>query len=475
MKVLLAASEAVPYFKTGGLADVAGALPDALAAAGHEVMLALPAYNFLMPALVDARPVADLSVPWPGRDRTASVVVQERPSGASAAFIGAPAIFDTARPYDPQPGDPLSLGRRFAFFSRAVVALARAWNVDVVHLNDWQTGLAPIYGLLDELDAATVFAIHNLAYQGNFPPVILDQIGIPREFLRTENGIEFYGQASFIKGGLAIADRLVTVSPTYAKEIRTPPFGAGMHGLLGFRRRALHGVLNGIDTTVWNPARDPLLPASYGPRTIAGKDINRDALLQRARVTGDGPILGMVTRLAHQKGIDLLIAALPELVQRNCSVVILGDGDAALDHALRTLAADMPANVAVFAGFDDTLAHLIYAGSDFFLMPSLYEPCGLGQMIAQRYGTPPIARRTGGLEDTIRDGATGFLFHEPSADALLAAVDRAAVRWRARGWRALQTRCMRIDHSWRRSAADYEAIYRLATGSLTLDGGPIFR
>lgn len=468
MKILLAASEAVPYFKTGGLADVAGALPDALAAAGHDVMLALPAYDFLLPTLAGARPVGDLVVPWPGGTRTASILLHERPSGARAAFIRGAGFFDTLRPYDPLPRDPLSLGRRFAFFSRAIIGLARDWHADVVHLNDWQTGLAPIYALLDDLDAPTVFAIHNLAYQGNFPRQILDQVGVSREFFRTENGLEFYGQASFIKGGLAIADRLVTVSPTYAREIRTPAFGAGMHGLLGFRRRALHGVLNGIDTTVWNPARDPLLPQAYGPRTLARKDSSRAALLQRAQVTGDGPVLGLVTRLAHQKGIDLLIAALPELVRRSCAVVILGDGEPAFDHALRALAADMPANVAVFGGFDDALAHLIYAGSDFFLMPSLYEPCGLGQMVAQRYGTPPIARRTGGLNDTIDDGLTGFLFDEPTADALLTAVDHAAVRWRARGWRALQMRCMRIDHSWHRSAADYEAIYRLATSALTI-------
>lgn len=469
MKILFAASEAVPYFKTGGLADVAGALPDALAAAGHAVVLVLPAYRFLGPTLDAARTDLELLVPWPGGARRADVLISDRESGVRTAFIRTPGFFDSTRPYDPLPLDGLSLGRRFAFFSRAVVGLARAWQPDVVHLNDWPTGLAPVYGLVDGLDAATVFAIHNLAYQGNFAPQILDQTGVPREFFRTENGVEFHGQASFIKGGLAIADRLVTVSPTYAAEIQTPPFGAGLHGLLAYRRRALHGVLNGIDTTSWNPARDALLPASYTARTIARKEMSRDMLVERAGVAGDRPIIGMVTRLAHQKGIDLLIAALPEIVSRSCSVVILGDGDPALSHALHALAADVPANVAVAAGFDDALAHLIYAGSDFFLMPSLYEPCGLGQMIAQRYGTPPIARRTGGLNDTISDETTGFLFDEPTADALLAACDRAVARWRRRGWRALQTRCMQVDHSWHRSAAEYEGIYRLATGALRVD------
>ncbi|HSJ05415.1 MAG TPA: glycogen/starch synthase [Longimicrobiales bacterium] len=463
MRILIAASEAVPYFKTGGLADVAGALADALAAGGHDVLLALPRYTSMNTAAVAA---GDTTVPWPGGRRQVAIFEETRPSGARAAFLAAEEFFATDRPYEPPPGEPLGLGRRFAFFSRTVAALSRAWQADVIHLNDWQTGLVPVYGLVDGTEAATVFAVHNLAYQGNFPRPVLRQTGVPDEFFRTENGLEFYGQASFMKAGIAIADRLVTVSPTYASEIQTPAYGAGLHGLLSFRRRTLHGVLNGIDMAAWNPVTDPLIPARYSARTPGAKADNRTALLRRTGIDGDGPVLGMVTRIAHQKGIDILLAALPGLVRRGCSLVLLGDGDRGFLHALESVASEWPDRVTIVEGFDEPLAHLIYAGADYFLMPSLYEPCGLGQMIAQRYGTPPIARRTGGLNDTITDGSTGFLFEDPTPDALLDAVDRAAGRWRRRGWRAMQVRCMRLDNSWARSAREYEHIYRLAMGSL---------
>jgi starch synthase len=468
VRILFATSEALPYYKTGGLADVARALPDALVQRGHDVRILLPGYGLLDRALAGLEPTGRLAVPWPLGGRSAELVLDATGSGAAAVFVREPTFFDTATPYEPVPGDALSLGRRFAFFSRAVAAYSRAWAADVVHLNDWQTGLVPVYGLIDGIDAATVFAIHNLAYQGNFPAALLAQVGVPADFFRVENGLEFYGQASFMKVVLALADRLVTVSPTYAEEIRSPAFGAGLHGLLQHRRRVLHGVLNGIDTAAWNPLTDPLLPAPYNVRTIAQKDVSRAALLDAAGIDGDGPVLGMVSRLAHQKGVDLLLAALPELVRRGCRVVILGAGDTALEHAIATLAADSPDRVVLRTGFDEPFAHLVYAGADFFLMPSLYEPCGLGQMIAQRYGTPPIARRTGGLADTVQDGVTGFLFDEPSAAAMLAAADRALRLWGRRGWRAMQTRCMREDRSWTRSAALYERVYELAIGGPAL-------
>jgi starch synthase len=466
MKILFAAAEALPYYKTGGLADVARALPDALVALGHDVRTIMPGYGFLLDRgyVLDAD--AELEVPWPLGPRRASVALHRPERGAAAALVLSAGTFDTDRPYDDVPGDGLELARRFAFFSRCVVAYAQQWDADVVHLNDWQTGLVPLYALIDGMDAATLFAIHNLEYQGNFDPAMLPQVGVPATFMRTENGIEFHGQASFMKAGIALADRLVTVSPTYAAEIRTPTYGAGLQGLLTFRRRLLHGVLNGIDTDAWNPTRDPLLPANYNAKTLARKDVSRAALAERAGIAADGPILGVVSRLAHQKGVDILIGAIPGLVERGCRLVILGNGDAAFEHALAGLAAQAPDRLAVRFGFDEPLAHLIYAGADFFLMPSLYEPCGLGQLIAQRYGTPPIARRTGGLNDTIQDGATGFLFTEPTPRALVDAVARATAVWNRRGWRAMQTRCMREDHSWARSAGDYVRLYELAIGAL---------
>jgi starch synthase len=466
VKILFAASEALPFYKTGGLADVARALPDALLARGNDVRIVMPGYSFLHDAVASARAETALSVPWPGGPRRASVACHVPDTGAVTAFILADTLFDTDTPYDPADTDQLSLGRRFAFFCRAVVAYARQWGADVVHMNDWQTGLVPVYAMIDGMDAATLFSIHNLAYQGNFPPRLLPDIDVSASFYRVENGLEFHGHASFMKGAIALADRLATVSPTYAREIQTPDYGSGLDGLLLHRRRTLHGVLNGIDTDAWNPSSDPLLPMRYAARTLTRKAHNRAALLEQARLSGQGAVLGMVTRLAYQKGVDILIPALPSLLEQGCSVVVLGRGDVRYERALAEFARQHPHRFAIHRGFDDAFAHLIYAGADLFLMPSLYEPCGLGQMIAQRYGTPPIARRTGGLGDTIEDGATGFLFDAPTPAAFLEAAERAVGAWQRRGWRAMQTRCMREDHSWARSAGEYERLYHLAMGAL---------
>jgi starch synthase len=466
VKVLFATSEALPFYKTGGLADVARALPDALVERGHDVRITMPGYSFLAHELTASSVDAELAIPWPGGALGARVACHVPSAGAVTAFMLTRTLFDTQQPYNAIPRDELGLGRRFAFFCRAVVAYARHWGADIVHLNDWQTGLVPLYALMDGMDAATLFSIHNLAYQGNFPPLLLADIGVPSSFLRTENGIEFHGQASFMKGAIALADRLATVSPTYAREIQTPAGGAGLEGLLSHRRRTLHGVLNGIDTQAWDPARDALLPVPYNARTLAQKAHSRSALIAAAGVSGAGPVLGIVSRLAHQKGIDILVDAMPRLVTLGCSVVVLGSGDSRHERDLGELAQQHPQRIASRHGFDEPFAHLIYAGADFFLMPSLYEPCGLGQMIAQRYGTPPIARRTGGLSDTIDDGATGFLFDDPGTAAFLETVTRAVAVWQGSGWRALQTRCMRQDHSWSRSAGEYERLYNLAMGAL---------
>jgi starch synthase len=466
VKILFASAEAVPYFKTGGLADVARGLPDALVARGHDVRVVMPGYGFLDAATQSARADAELAIPWPtGRLRVSIALQDEQPGTAATAFVRTPGYFDIDHPYEPVPGDPLSLARRYAVFSRSILAYANHWGADVIHLNEWQTGFVPVYAQVQPLVAATVFAIHNLAYQGNFPAAALSEVGIPAILFRTENGVEFHGQASFMKAGISLADRLVTVSPTYAREIQTPDYGNGLDGLLAFRRRLLHGLLNGIDTTAWNPATDPLLPLTYTARTIERKKASRTALIYRTGLDGDGPILGVVSRLAHQKGIDLLLGALNELLHTGCRLVLLGSGDPSFEHAIAAFAHSAPSRVAFELGFDEPLAHLIYAGADLFLMPSLYEPCGLGQMIAQRYGTPPLARRTGGLNDTILDGTTGFLFVEPTARALVEAVRRALGHWQQRGWRALQRRCMREEHGWARAAGEYERVYELAIGA----------
>jgi starch synthase len=463
MKVLYATAEALPYLKTGGLADVSRALPDALHAAGVDVRVMVPAYAGMLDRF-PASPEYGTRLPWPGGDAPLRFMLDTRSAAAPAVLVDAPGYLDVEEPYLPTGLDPLALGVRFALFCRAIADYARAWGADVIHLNDWQTGLVPAYLLLQGDAPATVMAIHNLAYQGNFPPALLPRTGLPPELFRTENGIEFHGHASFMKAGIALADRLVTVSPTYAHEIQTPAFGAGMEGLLRFRRRQLQGILNGIDMAYWNPATDPHLAERFSARTLAAKDACRRALIAELQLDDEGPLLVVVSRLVHQKGSDILASALPALLERGVRLALLGSGDPAAEHAFTAAAATHPAQVAFRKGFDEPLAHRLYAGGDFFLMPSRYEPCGLGQLIAQRYGTPPIVRRTGGLVDSVSHGKTGFLFDGATREALLDGVDQAIAMWKGRGWDALRRRCMRLDHSWDRSAGQYIALYHAAAG-----------
>lgn len=460
MRILFAAAEVAPYFKTGGLGDVARALPDVLARRGHDVRVILPGYPSVDRSALDLTLEREDTVPWPGALVPVGYARHRAADGAHAVFVDQPAFFASGTPYDASRTDPLATARRFAFFCRTIVQYARAWDAHVVHLNDWQTGLVPVYGMLDGLDAGTVFTIHNLGYQGNYPAQLLLQSGIPGEFFRTENGVEFFGHVSFMKTGLALSDRITTVSPTYADEIQTGAFGGGMDGLLRFRRRDLDGILNGIDTDTWNPGQDEALAAPYTSGRMGAKEQSREALVKETGLQPDGPIVALVTRLAYQKGVDLLLAALPALMRAGIRLVILGSGEAKYEQTLARAAATFPGRLASFARFDDRLARRIYAGADFFLMPSLYEPCGLGQMIAQRYGTPPIVRYTGGLADTVEDGRTGFVFRDATVDSMMEAVLRARDAWRARGWVSLRRRCMRLDWSWDRSAERYEELYR---------------
>ena len=466
MRILFAASEASPYYKTGGLGDVARALPRELKRKGHDVRLILPAYGTIVRHEIDLKHEADDMIPWPGAPVPVRFLFHPAQNAAPAVLVEQADFFVPGHPYFAWDGDPLATGRRFALFCRAVVRYAALWGADVIHLNDWQTGLVPLFGLLDRLEAATVFSIHNLAYQGTFTPDLMAQVGIPRDLFRIENGVEFHGQVSFMKAALALSDRLTTVSPTYAREIQTFAFGAGLDGLLHFRRRELHGILNGIDTDAWLPSQDSHIPVRYSAGNMKPKEMNRLALLEETGLDDGGPVIAMVSRLAHQKGIDLVLGALPALIDEGARIVVLGDGDAAYERALTRAAAAARGRVALSFRYDDSLARRIYAGSDFLLMPSLYEPCGLSQMIAQRYGTPPIVRRTGGLADTVEDGKTGFAFTEPTVSAMLDACQRAQRVWRGRGWMALRRRCMRTDRSWSRSAELYERVYQCALGRL---------
>ena len=463
MKIAFIASEAAPYFKSGGLADVARSLPDALIRSGHDVRILHPMYGFVANRFKDLRLEAEFEVPWPSGDRNTRFHLHEIEGRASAVLVEQFTFFEVAEPYAAAV-DPMAVGERFAFFTRAALHYARWWGAEIVHVNDWQSALVPLYAQIDGIDLPTVASIHNLAYQGNFPPAILDRIGVPRDFFRTENGLEFYGHASFLKAGLSLADRLTTVSPTYAEEIQTPAYGAGFNGLLRFRRRSLHGILNGIDVDTWNPATDTAIAQPYTVRNVELKEKNRAALLDELGLEASGPLVIVVSRLVHQKGIDILIAALPHLIEMGASVAVLGNGDFEMEQAFARAQVQFPRRVAAVFRFDDALSRRFYAGGDFLVMPSRYEPCGLGQMIAQRYGTVPIVRKTGGLVDTVENGKTGFLFDEPEPAYLVKAAKRAFAAYHRDTFITMRRRCMRLDRSWGRSAAQYETVYSYAIG-----------
>lgn len=476
LRVLLAASEAWPLIKTGGLGDVVGALPIALREQNIDARLVLPGYPAVLAALTGTRPVAQSAL------YGASITLLR---GDLAAGMGRRLpVYAVATPAFDRPGDPYHAPggadwpdnpARFALFCRTAAALALGhlapdWRADVVHAHDWQTGLVPALLNLHPRRPGTVFTIHNLAYQGLVEADAADALGLPNDWWRMD-ALEFFGQLSLIKGGLVFADRLTTVSPRYAQEIQTPAFGCGLDGLLRHRAGDLTGVLNGIDTRLWDPATDPALPHPYDADHLDGKAANKAALQQELGLAAEpgALLLGLVGRLVAQKGIDLLIDALPRLAP-DVQLAVLGSGDAAYGAALRAAAAAQPWRIAFRAGYDEALAHRIQAGSDAFLVPSRFEPCGLTQLYALRYGTVPVVRRVGGLADTVIDAspqnlasgrATGVAFEASSSTALLEAIDRTQVLYRTgEPWRALQRSAMAQDHSWAQAAGQYAALYR---------------
>jgi starch synthase len=480
VKVLFATSEATPLVKTGGLADVSAALPAALRRAGVDARVLMPGYGPVL-GWVEGRArlagVLELP-PFP----VARLLESALPGGTPLLVLDCPALYAReGGPYH-QPGGAEWPDNdfRFGLLSRAAAELARPgrdWVPQVLHCNDWQTGLAPSWlSILPGPRAATLMTIHNLAYQGLFPATAMERLGLPWSLFQPD-GVEFHGNLSFLKAGLFHADRLSTVSPTYAREIQQAPLGFGMQGLLSWRSRYLSGVLNGIDTAAWNPGTDPLIARRYGPGTLARKDDNRAALRERFGLSpGPGrPLFGVVSRFAHQKGLDLLAEVTSQLVALPAQLAVLGSGEAPLEAAFRELATRHPGEVGVVVGFDEGLSHLLEAGADVFVMPSRYEPSGLNQMYSQRYGTPVVARDTGGLADTVTDcapatlaegTATGFLFREPTPEALLEALTRAAAAFaNRRMWRALQRNGMARDFSWDASAARYAALYADMTAS----------
>jgi starch synthase len=460
LKVAIVSSEAAPFSKTGGLGDVAGSLPRALSALGADVLTISPLHRSVRshrPEPLDLR----LEVPLGGEIQVGTVAR----SGPNY-FIGHDAYFDRDGLYGTPEADYADNAARFIFFSRAALELLRVLGApDVVHAHDWQAGLIPIYlrtlYAADFPRARSVLTIHNLAYQGTFWHWDMPLTGLDWSRFNWRE-MEFHGKINLLKAGIVHADAVTTVSPTYAREIQTPEHGWGLDGVLRDRAADLHGILNGADYGEWNPARDPHLAATYSPHSPAGKARCKAALQERCGLAPqpEAPLAGMVGRLAHQKGVDLFLAAADGLLAEGLQVVLLGAGERALQEAVLALARRAPGRFWCHVGFDNALAHQIEAGSDLFVMPSRFEPCGLNQIYSLKYGTVPVVRATGGLADTVEDGVTGFTFLPPTPEALSAAVRRAVSAFRDRpAWKQLMTEGMRRDFSWTASARRYLALY----------------
>jgi starch synthase len=454
MRVLFVTPECAPLAKAGGLGDVSAALPAALRGLGIEVRVLLPAYPEVLQKLGDANEVARFN-----ELGFECVLFQKE----SFLLLACPALYQRdGTPYqDPGGHDWPDNALRFGLLAKVAARLAH--EADVIHCNDWPAALAPVFL---QGTKATLLTVHNLAFQGNFERSWLARLGLGEEMFSIEK-LEFHGLISFLKGGLVHADAISTVSPTYAREIQTVEFGCGLDGLLRARRAALTGILNGIDDALWDPATDKHLTERYDASTLEKKALNKEALQKRLNLEIERglALVGFIGRLTHQKGADLIAAAAAEIAALPAQLAVLGRGERELEGALAAAAARHPGRVAVAIGFNEELAHLIEGGADFFLMPSRFEPCGLNQMYSQRYGTPPVARATGGLVDTVVDGETGFLFERAEATALAAAVRRAvAVRREPRRWREIQRAGMRRDFSWSAAARQYADLYsRIAT------------
>ncbi|MBI4183724.1 MAG: glycogen synthase GlgA [Proteobacteria bacterium] len=474
MRVLFVVSEAYPLVKTGGLGDVGGALPAALAGLGAEVRLLLPGYPEARARLAGAADEGSLGdLLGLGEAR---LLGGEMPgSGLRVWLVHFPPLYERpGGPYlDPAGREWADNHLRFALLARAGAHLAAAgggfgFAPDVVHANDWQSGLLPAYLKLGgRTRPGSVFTVHNMQFPGLFAAEVLGAIGLPPESFAID-GVEFYGRISFLKAGLAYADRLTTVSPTYAEEIQRPAGGGGLAGLVAKRAGVLTGLVNGVDYRIWDPAKDRLIARRYGPRRLALKAENKRALQREMGLAPEPatPLVGLVSRLTEQKGVDLMLAALPRLLGLGCQLATLGSGEARFETELAAAAAAHPGRVAVHTAYDEALAHRIQAGADICLVPSRFEPCGLVQMYALRYGTVPVVHRTGGLADTVVEvgengKGTGFLFETPTVEALVGAVARALACYRqARRWPSIQRRGMRQDFGWGRTAHKYMEIYR---------------
>lgn len=479
MRVLQVCAEIFPVLKTGGLADVAGALPAALTEAGADVRVLLPGFDAVLNSMKDPVKVCDL--PARGAVPACRLLYGELPAARTWAYVlDAPDLYRrVGGPYADAMQQPYADNHlRFARLGWAAADLAAGadsfWRPQVVHAHDWHAALAPACMKYLGVQAVSVYTVHNLAYQGSFEGARFTDLGLPGHFFALE-GMEFHGSLNFMKAGLYYADMISTVSPTYAREIQQPEQGMGMDGLLRRRADVLHGILNGVDETVWNPAKDALIDTPYDTIKLAGKARNKAVLQARLGLAQvpDIPLFVVVSRLTEQKGLHLVLATLPKLAARGGQFALLGSGDAALEAAFRDLATRWPDSVGVHIGYDETLAHRLVAGGDVIMVPSRFEPCGLTQLYGLRYGALPLVRSVGGLADTVTDcsleamdegRATGFAFHEFSEEGLDAAVRRAfALYRRRRDWLGVQRTAMAQRHDWAVAAQGYMGLYRQAT------------
>ena len=474
-RILFAGSECFPLIKTGGLADVMGALPPALSDRGLEVFTLLPGFPTVKAGVKRAKKVGALpdiaGVP-------VEILKGKSSTGQTILVADAPHLFDIdGNPYlDANGKDRADNGIRYAAFSEiaAKVAVGEAfkWRADVVHAHDWQAGLVAAYlSLMDGPKPKTVFTIHNLAFQGQFPKSLMSKVGLPSTMFH-QDGVEFWNKVSFLKAGIVYSDVVTTVSPTYAREIQTEEGGMGLGGLLKKLNHKLHGIANGIDTDVWNPETDSAIAKPYSAKSTAGKKTAKKSLLQQFGLStkAKGPLFGVISRLTEQKGLDLVAAALPHIVGNDAQLVLLGSGDTSIETLFQDASQKHPDHVGTFIGYDEKLAHQVQAGTDVILVPSRFEPCGLTQLCAMRYGSVPLVARVGGLADTVIDASaaalkhkqgTGIQFSPAGFDPFIAGLDRALQLYQnKKTWVQIRRNGMREDVSWALPAAAYHALYQ---------------
>lgn len=479
MRILFVTSEAYPLIKTGGLADVSGSLPAALQALGADIRILLPGYAQIIDKVQNPQHLAHISnLPLIG---SANLLIGNMPdTQVPVMVIDCPSLYQrSGGPYADASGREWEDNAlRFGILSRVAALLSSNdspisdWPPDIVHCNDWQSGLTPafMHFMPKNPQVKSIISLHNLAFQGCFPPEWVERLWLPTESFQI-NGLEYHHQLSFLKAGIYYADEITTVSPTYAQEIQTAEFGFGMEGLLTTRQDQLLGILNGIETQEWNPATDPHLPKTYDVSRLAGKKVVKKALQSQLglKVDADIPLLGIVSRLTHQKGLDMFLSVAERVLHDGCQIALLGGGESYMEQGYRTLAHEYPEQVSVTIGYNEPLSHQIMAGVDIFIMPSRFEPCGLNQMYGLRYGTPPIVTRTGGLADSVTDTtpetlkngtASGFVMASADSAQLLLTIERALAYYRDdKTWRKIQRNGMRLDLGWTHSAQEYIALY----------------